>query len=76
MGKGFCFIGNQYRVDVGGEEFFIDLLFFNRHLQCLVAIKLKRGKFKPGVATYRTTREMPNEMKGILPDTAELARLL
>lgn len=46
MGKGFCFIGNQYRVDVGGEEFFIDLLFFNRHLQCLVAIELKRGKFK------------------------------
>lgn len=56
MGKGFCFIGNQYRVDVGGEEFFIDLLFFNRHLQCLVAIELKRGKFKPGVATYGRTR--------------------
>jgi len=36
MGNGFCFIGNQYRLEVEGEEFFIDLLFFNRHLQCLV----------------------------------------
>lgn len=47
MGKGFTFIGNQYRLEVGEEEFFIDLLFFNRQLQCLVAIELKRGKFKP-----------------------------
>jgi predicted nuclease of restriction endonuclease-like (RecB) superfamily len=126
MGKGFCFIGNQYRLEIGGDEFFIDLLFFNRHLRSLVAFELKRGKFKPeyvgqlnfylnvldekvrlahenasigivlckeknntvvefavrtvdkamGVATYRTTREMPAEMRGILPDTGELARLL
>lgn len=47
MGKGFSFIGNQFRVELAGEEFFIDLLFFNRHLQCLVAFELKRGKFKP-----------------------------
>ena len=47
MGKGFSFIGNQYRVELDGEEFFIDLLFFNRHLQCLVAFELKKGKFKP-----------------------------
>ena len=40
MGKGFCFIGNQYRLEVDGDEFFIDLLFFNRHLQCLVAFEL------------------------------------
>jgi len=40
MGKGFCFIGNQYRLEVEGDEFFIDLLFFNRHLQCLVAFDL------------------------------------
>jgi predicted nuclease of restriction endonuclease-like (RecB) superfamily len=126
MGNGFCFIGNQYRLEIDGEEFFIDLLFFNRHLQCLVAFELKRGKFKPeyagqlnfylnvldekvrlshenptigivlckeknntvvefavrsidkamGVATYRTTKEVPKEMKGILPDADELARLL
>ncbi|MET0636150.1 MAG: PDDEXK nuclease domain-containing protein [Chitinophagaceae bacterium] len=47
MGKGFSFLGNQYRVEVGGSEFFIDLLFYNRNLQCLVAFELKRGVFKP-----------------------------
>lgn len=50
MGKGFCFIGNQYRLEVDGDEFFIDLLFFNRYLQCLVAFELKKGKFKPADA--------------------------
>jgi predicted nuclease of restriction endonuclease-like (RecB) superfamily len=50
MGKGFSFIGNQYRVELEGEEFFIDLLFFNRYLQCLVAFELKKGRFKPEYA--------------------------
>ena len=126
MGKGFCFIGNQYRIEVDGDEFFIDLLFFNRHLQSLVAFELKKNKFKPadagqlnfylnvldekvklqqenssigivlckeknnavvefaiksfdksmGVATYKTTKQTPIQMKGILPDTDELAKLL
>ncbi|HVV03812.1 MAG TPA: PDDEXK nuclease domain-containing protein, partial [Puia sp.] len=126
LGHGFSFIANQYRLDLAGEEFFIDLLFFNRPLRCLVAFELKRGKFKPeyagqlifylnvldekvklqdenpsigiilckeknntivefavstidkamGVATYRTSRNLPNEMKGILPDPDELAKLL
>ena len=126
MGKGFCFIGNQYRIEVDGDEFFIDLLFFNRHLQCLVAFELKKGKFKPadagqlnfylnvldekvklqqenstigivlckeknntvvefaiksfdkamGVATYKTSKHTPAQMKGILPDTDELGELL
>ncbi len=126
LGKGFSFLGNQYRLEVGGEEFFVDLLFFNRHLHSLVAFELKRGKFKPeyagqlnfylnvldekvklpeenasigivlckeknntvvefavktidkamGVATYRTTKEVPSEMRGILPDAAVLAQLL
>jgi predicted nuclease of restriction endonuclease-like (RecB) superfamily len=47
FGADFCFIGNQHRLLVENEEYFIDLLFFNRALQCLVAIELKRGKFKP-----------------------------
>jgi predicted nuclease of restriction endonuclease-like (RecB) superfamily len=47
FGSKFCFIGNQYRVVVSEEEYFIDLLFFNRELRCLVAIELKRGVFKP-----------------------------
>jgi predicted nuclease of restriction endonuclease-like (RecB) superfamily len=50
MGKGFSFIGNQFRIELDGEEFFIDLLFFNRHLQCLVAFELKKGRFKPEYA--------------------------
>lgn len=47
MGKGFCFIGNQYRIELDGEEFFIDLLFYNRHLQSMVIFELKRAKFRP-----------------------------
>ncbi|MCC7454195.1 MAG: DUF1016 family protein [Crocinitomix sp.] len=46
LGADFSFIGNQYRLLVENEEFFIDLLFFNRKLQSLVAIELKKGKFK------------------------------
>lgn len=47
LGSSFCFIGNQHKISVGDEEFFIDLLFYNRDLHCLVAIELKKGKFKP-----------------------------
>ena len=47
LGKDFSFIGNQYRIIVEEQEYFIDLLFFNRQLQSLVAIELKRGNFKP-----------------------------
>ncbi len=47
LGKDFSFIGNQHRFTVEEQEYFIDLLFFNRQLQCLVAIELKRGDFKP-----------------------------
>ena len=126
MGKGFSFIGNQFRVELDGEEFFIDLLFFNRILQCLVAFELKRGKFKPeytgqlnfylnvldqhiklpnenssigivlckernnaiveysvknisnpiGVATFRTSTEMPKTLQNVLPSEQELFKLL
>jgi len=47
LGKDFSFIGNQYRLIIEEQEYFIDLLFFNRQLQSLVAIELKRGDFKP-----------------------------
>lgn len=47
FGTDFIFMGNQYRIEVAGEEMFIDLLFFNRELNCLVAVELKTGKFKP-----------------------------
>jgi predicted nuclease of restriction endonuclease-like (RecB) superfamily len=47
IGTDFAFIGNQYRLVVEEEESFVDLLFYNRKLQCLVAFELKNGKFKP-----------------------------
>ena len=47
MGSMFSFMGSQYRLEIDGEVFFIDLLLFHRRLRCLVAIELKIGKFKP-----------------------------
>ena len=46
FGKDFAFVGNQYHLEVFGEDQYIDLLFFNRELNCLVAVELKRGEFK------------------------------
>lgn len=46
FGQDFIFISNQYRVEVAGEEMFVDLLFFNRELNSLVAVELKSGKFR------------------------------
>ena len=126
FGQDFSFMGNQYRVEVAGEEMFIDLLFFNRELNSLVAVELKSGKFrssylgqlntylsaldsyvrkphenpsigiilcremnqtfvefavrdynKPmGVATYRTSKDMPERLRNALPDIEELRKLL
>ena len=126
FGQDFSFIGNQYRVEVAGEEMFIDLLFFNRELNSLVAVELKSGKFrssylgqlntylsaldsyvrkphenpsigiilcremnqtfvefavrdynKPmGVATYRTSKDMPERLRNAMPDIEELRKLL
>jgi predicted nuclease of restriction endonuclease-like (RecB) superfamily len=126
IGNDFAFIGNQYRLVIEDEEWFIDLLFYNRKLQCLVAFELKKGKFKPeylgkmnfyltaldetvkqphenpsigiilcksktdkvvefsfrdfnkamGVATYKTSKELPAKYKGILPDAKTLKKLL
>ncbi len=47
LGKDFLFIGEKYRLQVGNSDFYIDLLFYHRGLQCLVAFELKAGKFKP-----------------------------
>ena len=126
LGRDFSFVGNQYRLVVDEKEYFIDLLFFNRRLQSLVAIELKRGDFKPeyagklnfylsaldeyvklpnenpsigiilckdknsktvefafrdinkpmGVASYKTSSELPREYRGILPDPDELRKLM
>ncbi len=126
FGKDFSFIGNQYRIEAGGKEHFIDLLFYNRELQSLVAVELKAGEFKAaylgqlhmylqalddyvrkpfenpsigiilcksaertyveyavrdydkpmGVATFRTSEEMPNNLRQALPNIEELKKLL
>ena len=47
MGDLYAFIGSQYRLEVGGQEYFIDLLLFHRRLRCLIALELKIGDFQP-----------------------------
>lgn len=48
FGRDFAFVGNQYHLEAFSEDFFPDLLFFNRELNCLVVVELKTGDFKPG----------------------------
>lgn len=50
LGTGFAFVGNQYHLNVGGDDFYIDLLFYNLNLRCYVVIELKTGEFKPDYA--------------------------
>lgn len=47
MGGAFAFMGNQFRIEINGNEFFIDILLYHRRLKCLVAVELKIGKFIP-----------------------------
>lgn len=47
LGRDFCFVGSKYPLQVGGRDFELDLLFFHRGLNCLVAIELKVGRFEP-----------------------------
>ena len=126
FGKDFAFIRNQYHLDAFGVDQYIDLLFFNRSLNCLVAVELKKGPFKTaylgqlsgylsildgfekkphenpsiglilckdmeksfvdyvirdfdkpmGVATYKTSKDMSEELKKALPDVESLKKLL
>ncbi|MFN8360779.1 MAG: PDDEXK nuclease domain-containing protein [Candidatus Kapaibacterium sp.] len=126
MGGYFTFVGQQFRLEIEGEEFFIDLLLYHRALRSLVAIELKTGAFKPeyagkmqfylsvlndrvklpdentsigiiicreknrafveytlrnvnepiGVATYSTTNELPEHLRGLLPSPEEIAEKL
>jgi len=50
LGTGFAFLGNQYYLEVGGEDFYLDLLFYNVNLHCYFVIELKTGTFKPEYA--------------------------
>ena len=50
LGQGFAFVGRQYRLEVGGEDFYVDLLFYHLRLRAFVVIDLKEGKFRPEYA--------------------------
>ena len=50
LGTGFAFLGNQYHLTVGNEDYYLDLLFYNTRLRCYVVVELKTGKFRPEYA--------------------------
>jgi predicted nuclease of restriction endonuclease-like (RecB) superfamily len=50
LGQGFAFVGNQYHVELEGEDYYMDLVFYHIKLKCYVVIELKTGKFKPEYA--------------------------
>lgn len=47
LGQGYAFVGNQYLLSVGGDDFYIDCLFYNIKMHCYVVLEIKSGKFKP-----------------------------
>ena len=71
MGGAFTFVGNQYRLEVDGKDYFIDLLLFHRRLRCLVAIELKVGEFKPEhkgqIEFYLDTLDQQHRLEGENP---------
>ena len=71
MGGAFTFVGNQYRIEVDGKDYFIDLLLFHRRLRCLVAIELKIGEFKPEhkgqIEFYLDTLDQQHRLEGENP---------
>lgn len=68
MGGAFTFVGNQYRLEVDGKSYFVDLLLFHRRLRCLVAIELKTGEFKPEhkgqIEFYLDTLDQQHRIEG------------
>jgi predicted nuclease of restriction endonuclease-like (RecB) superfamily len=50
LGAGFAFVGRQYRLEVGGDEFFVDLLFYHLKLRCYIVVELKTTPFRPEYA--------------------------
>lgn len=68
MNGKMAFVGSQYRLEVGGQEFFVDLLLYHRTLKCLIAIDLKIGEFLPEYAGkmsfYLTTLDRQERVEG------------
>ena len=126
LGKGFSYIGKQYHLEIGGQDFYIDLLFYHFKLKCFVVVELKIDDFKPeyvgklnfylsavddllkqendqasiglllcrnknntiveyalrdvskpmGIASYKFTKQIPENLKGNLPTEQELREIL
>jgi predicted nuclease of restriction endonuclease-like (RecB) superfamily len=53
LGKGFAFVGSQYHLEIGDQDFYLDLLFYHLRLRCYVVIDLKIDEFKPEYAGKR-----------------------
>jgi len=47
LGRGFCFVGRQQRITIGGEDYYIDLVLYHRYMRCLILVDLKIGEFQP-----------------------------
>ena len=50
LGQGFSFVGRQYHLTVGEDDFYIDILFYHLRLRCFIVIEIKKGEFKPEYA--------------------------
>jgi predicted nuclease of restriction endonuclease-like (RecB) superfamily len=48
LGQGFAFVGRQVHLELGGQDFYLDLLFYHLKLRCFVVVELKAGEFEPG----------------------------
>ena len=66
LGKDFLFIGEEYKLQVGNNDFYVDLLFYHRGLQCLVAFELKADKFKPDHLGHCLLYTSPSPRDGLL----------
>jgi hypothetical protein len=51
LGKGFAFVGSQYQLEVGGQDYYLDMLFYHLRLRCFVVVELKVEEFKPEFAS-------------------------
>ena len=58
LGKGFAFVGSQYPLEVGGQDYYLDLLFYHLRLRCFVVIELKVEEFETGIAYVVTLKEL------------------
>ncbi|MDB5731459.1 MAG: hypothetical protein JWQ03_1354 [Variovorax sp.] len=63
LGAGFAFVGRQFRLEVAGDEFFIDLLFYHTRLKCYVVVELKATAFKPDTRGSSTSTCRPSMLR-------------